>query len=629
MQPPTSTPSLKSESAPPGTTTADLFAEIVELTRRASSSHGLLTGAFRAVARAFASPYAALYVRHASEVIQDDWHTGPTDPAFWKPGLQAFLTDALTAEGARAKRLVTRRGRIKVAFLSAPILDAGGAEIGAIALVSVVDDESEVVRRLASLEAAAQVVSHAAEMHVRNVEAAPVPKHAAPSLAMARAAKVRSPVELAFSITNSVRNKLSCEQVALGRVNRRRVRILSISGLDLVPRSSPSVRRLRAAMEECLDAETPLIYPQETADTADQVNAGYRLHMQWHAAAKGDAVASIPLYDGDEPIAILSLRRRADQPFTREEIDELRARIEPYAPALCLAERAARGLLRHVYDAVCTGPGQLLRTTPFKTIGLAVLVAAVLAYMAFGTRDFSLTVPCTVTAAQTRHVAAPWHGTLATTTVIEGDRVQKGQVLAELDHAELDLQRSELQAQLAVLEREADRARAARSAVDLKLAQANQKLIRVRLASLDLRVEQGTIRAPIDGVVVYGDLRHRIGSVVERGEPLFQLASVDRCVLDLSVPEADLDELAIGLRGFVATHARPERTRPIRITRIRPAAEVADASNVFIAEAEVEGPFDWTRPGMEGVARIHVGRRRVWWILTHRAIDYLRLTFWL
>ena len=130
-------------------------------------------------------------------------------------------------------------------------------------------------------------------------------------------------------------------------------------------------------------------------------------------------------------------------------------------------------------------------------------------------------------------------------------------------------------------------------------------------------------------MVVYGDLRHRIGSVVERGEPLFQLASVDRCVLDLFVPEADLDELAIGLRGFVATHARPERTRPIRITRIRPAAEVADASNVFIAEAEVEGPFDWTRPGMEGVARIHVGRRRVWWILTHRAIDYLRLTFWL
>ena len=59
----------------------------------------LLTGAFRAVARAFASPYAALYVRHAAQVIQDDWHTGPTDPT--AEG-QIEVINSLIAQGVDA-----------------------------------------------------------------------------------------------------------------------------------------------------------------------------------------------------------------------------------------------------------------------------------------------------------------------------------------------------------------------------------------------------------------------------------------------------------------------------------------------------------------------------------------------
>jgi hypothetical protein len=30
------------------------------------------------------------------------------------------------------------------------------------------------------------------------------------------------------------------------------------------------------------------------------------------------------------------------------------------------------------------------------------------------------------------------------------------------------------------------------------------------------------------------------------------------------------------------------------------------------------------RPGMEGSARIVVGKRPVWWIALHRGIDYIR-----
>lgn len=100
-------------------------------------------------------------------------------------------------------------------------------------------------------------------------------------------------------------------------------------------------------------------------------------------------------------------------------------------------------------------------------------------------------------------------------------------------------------------------------------------------------------------------------------------------VLELQVPEADADELALDLAGAFASHARPEQTRPFRITRLHPRTEVREKGNMCIVEASANLTDTWMRSGMEGVARIHVGRRRVWWIGLHRVLDYLRLNFWL
>ncbi|MCH7925548.1 MAG: diguanylate cyclase, partial [Planctomycetes bacterium] len=81
------------------------------------------------------------------------------------------------------------------------------------------------------------------------------------------------------------------------------------------------------------------------------------------------------------------------------------------------------------------------------------------------------------------------------------------------------------------------------------------------------------------------------------------------------------------LSGFFASYARPEESRPFRIERIIPKAQVENGRNVFVAEARIGGRADWIRPGLEGVAKIQVGRRGVWWITLHRAIDYLRMNF--
>ena len=153
----------QSPAKQPDVTLIDPYARIVNLARSTTSRARLLTETVRCIVSAFASPYGAIHVRYASEIIQDDSHTGPTDPAFWKPSLQQFLTESLAEGRSRARLLKAKSGDTKVAFLSAPIFDPSGPAIGALAVVVTVVDESEWTARLSSLEALCRLASFCTE----------------------------------------------------------------------------------------------------------------------------------------------------------------------------------------------------------------------------------------------------------------------------------------------------------------------------------------------------------------------------------------------------------------------------------------------------------------------------------
>ena len=50
--------------------------------------------------------------------------------------------------------------------------------------------------------------------------------------------------------------------------------------------------------------------------------------------------------------------------------------------------------------------------------------------------------------------------------------------------------------------------------------------------------------------------------------------------------------------------------------------------SVFVAEALVPNPSGALRTGMEGAARVSIGRRNVTWIATRKILNWLRLKLW-
>ena len=99
--------------------------------------------------------------------------------------------------------------------------------------------------------------------------------------------------------------------------------------------------------------------------------------------------------------------------------------------------------------------------------------------------------------------------------------------------------------------------------------------------------------------------------------------------LNLDKYQRAVADLADGLSGTFTSQARPESPHEINVLRVVPGAEVRRGRNVFLAEGAIASPDETLRPGAEGVARIRVGPRPVWWLATHRVVSALRLSYWL
>jgi hypothetical protein len=74
--------------------------------------------------------------------------------------------------------------------------------------------------------------------------------------------------------------------------------------------------------------------------------------------------------------------------------------------------------------------------------------------------------------------------------------------------------------------------------------------------------------------------------------------------------------------------AAPDDAVPFTVEKIVPVSAAKEGRNVFRVEARVDAAPERLRPGMEGVAKIEIDRRRVAAIWTRSALDWARLALW-
>ncbi len=605
---------------------SDAFQRIADLYVQCRASTAFYRESLDILAQHFRSHLAAMNLCNAAESLDEHYLVGDETQTAWQRLTQAIMLESQADATALAKLYDIDGTHLRVAMLAAPLRDERQYR-GACALIVNCRGSDEAESLLFELRTLVTLIcSLASSLRPVYEQAAQGPDGL--QRAISRAARFGSVTELAFAMTNGLKTKFHCDQVALGKVERGRVRLLSLSGMDALYPRSPGTRLIRQAMEECLDCGHT-IYSRPGNDwSSSGIRPDFRLHRQWRSAVGDATVASIPLFADDQCVAILSVRRPGSVGFQAGELDEIGQLAGGYAPAMQLVERATRNWFAQTRDALRQGLAWFLVRNCWGRRLTAAAAVLLVTWFCMGTMDYRLATSCQLTPMQVYHCAAPFEGVLQDAHVEAGDVVKQGQLLYVMDTRDLELQRCELESEAAVLELEIAQASSNQQLEPAALARAKLQVAQARLAGVERRMALAEVRAPADGTIMAGDIERRVGDVVQLGEPLIEFAPHGSWGVELQVNSRDAQLVQAGQQGRFATLARPDQTIACTVQRIEPSAQAVNGQSVYVARARVTSNAAWTLAGMDGIATLDVGRRQVWWVALHRMIDYLRLHFW-
>jgi HlyD family secretion protein len=233
-------------------------------------------------------------------------------------------------------------------------------------------------------------------------------------------------------------------------------------------------------------------------------------------------------------------------------------------------------------------------------------------------------------------------GTVEKVLVEENDRVKRGQVVAQLDLSKINDQVTKssaavmasqadvAQAQATVAESRANLARlrhvselsggkvpsktemeAAEAAAQRAEASEASARAAVRQAQASLKsdttnVSKGTIRSPIDGVVLSRKVEPGQTVAASLQAPvLFTIAEdLTRMELQVDVDEADVGQVKPGQPAYFTVDAWPGRKYPATLTRVGYGAQTKDGVVSYKTILEVKNDDLTLRPGMTATAEI-------------------------
>lgn len=434
----------------------------------------------------------------------------------------------------------------------------------------------------------------------------------------------------AMALCNEVASHWDAERVSLGFLKGKYVKMAAMSHTEKFNRKENLVQDIESAMEECLDQDVEVLHP--SSPEATYICRTTAELSQRHSSGT-TTIVSFPMRRDDKPAAVLTIERAADKPFTLDEVETLRLLCDLVTARLDDLHDTDKWIGARVASSTRKGLATLVGPTHTWIKVAVIAVAAILGFMIFVDGTYRVEAPFKFEATTLQVVPAPFEGYLKAVHVKPGDQVAKGDPLAELDTADLRLQQAAAESELAGYLKQADIHRREGKTGEMQVQLLEAERMQARINLIKYQIERARITAPIDGIVVTGDLEKQLGAPLSTGDKMFEVAPLTSLRAILAVPEDQIADVDLTLTGELASAAHPGDYLKFDIERINPVAEVDGQSNVFRVRARLTDPdvietHAWLRPGMEGLAKIDVGPRSYAYIWSRDLINWVRMKLW-
>lgn len=428
----------------------------------------------------------------------------------------------------------------------------------------------------------------------------------------------------ATAVMTELANKLSCDRVSVGFLDSGEMHIFALSHSANFEAKQNILKDIRLSMREAMDQHETLVYPGG-GESHFLLQAHRDLSIK-HGSAN---ICTVPLLlEGDIIGGVVFERSNTNGEFTDDTVELCEQLAALFAPVLEYRRQHDRPVLRKIRDIA----GHMLKNVMgSEYIGMklaSVFVVAFSLLMIFVQWEYKVSANAVLEGSIERVITAPEAGYIQDATARPGDVVKAEQVLASLDDKDLKLEKLKWEGKEKEVSKEYREALASHDRSKIGIIRAQLEQAEAEINILDKKLDRTVISAPIDGVVVSGDFTRSLGAPVEKGQILYTVSPLDQYRILLDIDENEISEITVGMKGELTLSAAAEDVFEIVVERITPVSNAADGINYFQVEATLLESHEFLRPGMQGVGKISIGERQLFWIWTHKMFDWLRLVLW-
>ncbi len=427
------------------------------------------------------------------------------------------------------------------------------------------------------------------------------------------------------AVATELATQFHCERVSIGIRSGDNTELAGLSHNAEVKTRHDFSRSLVAVMDESIDQQHTLRYPEPEGQSLITLAAG-----KFSAQHGQHELCVLPLIFEQQCIGSIVLENPKGRAFSSDTCEVLEHISSFLAPVLDMKARTSQPWWKRLRQS----PARLAHWLRKKDNAMAklLMVTGVLAMVALSLplATFRISAPAHVEGLVQRTLTSPENSYIKDVLVRPGDSVEKGQTLVTLENKELELREQELHSKLEQLEAKYGSALASRDRTQLAVIAGEMEETRANLKLVRQQLSRSTIVSPFAGQIIEGDLTQSLGAPVKRGDVLMVLAPLGEYRVIFDVRDSDISELDLNQHAELALTSDPSQRYPLEIRRISPMAKVKDGQNVFEVEARLPDSSAQTRlrPGLEGLVKVEVEKRSPLWITLRGVLNWLDFQLW-